>query len=252
VSSTHLGPKTRFLLLSDSCWFVDVELSFTVAAGPRQRSHSGVRIPRDLLPYLTVSNSRLPQPGGSGPRIPNPQEQGGPFYTLRHWLPFSSPPTTRRATVEVFKPVCTQAQLGVSHRIYKNPVRTSQETHSITTAETSRLMLFGGKVAVYCENHTEHINTLCGQNAETLYVRMQSVPHRKHYVSATDPNRLMLFAETGAVYCEYRNRLPRGRLFPCASVCGRTQRPTIPQPAGSLVLCVASSCSHFLFGFCYV
>jgi hypothetical protein len=24
VSSTHLGPKTRFLLLSDSCWFVDV------------------------------------------------------------------------------------------------------------------------------------------------------------------------------------------------------------------------------------
>jgi hypothetical protein len=24
-------------------------------------------------------------------------------------------------------------------------------------------MLFGETVAVYCENHTEHINTLCGQ-----------------------------------------------------------------------------------------
>jgi hypothetical protein len=39
-------------------------------------------------------------------------------------------------------------------------------------------MLFGETVAVYCENHTEHTNTLCGQNAETLYIRIQSVPHR--------------------------------------------------------------------------
>jgi hypothetical protein len=27
-------------------------------------------------------------------------------------------------------------------------------------------MLFRETVAVYCENHTEHINTLCGQNAD--------------------------------------------------------------------------------------
>jgi hypothetical protein len=27
-------------------------------------------------------------------------------------------------------------------------------------------MLFRELIAVYCENHTEHINTLCGQNAE--------------------------------------------------------------------------------------
>jgi hypothetical protein len=27
---------------------------------------------------------------------------------------------------------------------------------------------FGETVAVYCENHTEHINTLCGQIAEFL------------------------------------------------------------------------------------
>jgi translation initiation factor IF-1 len=39
-------------------------------------------------------------------------------------------------------------------------------------------MLFGETVAVYCENHMEHTNTLCGQNAETLYIRIQSVPHR--------------------------------------------------------------------------
>jgi hypothetical protein len=26
-------------------------------------------------------------------------------------------------------------------------------------------MLFGETVALYCENHTEHTDTLCGQNA---------------------------------------------------------------------------------------
>jgi hypothetical protein len=31
-------------------------------------------------------------------------------------------------------------------------------------------MLFRETVAVYCENHTEHINTLCEQNAEFYYV----------------------------------------------------------------------------------
>jgi hypothetical protein len=56
-------------------------LSFTVAAGPRQRSHSRVRVAWDSWPYFTVSYSRLP---------------------------FSSPPTTHRATVEVFVPASTR------------------------------------------------------------------------------------------------------------------------------------------------
>jgi hypothetical protein len=36
-------------------------------------------------------------------------------------------------------------------------------------------MLFGERVAVYCENHIEHTNTLCGQNAE-----IQSGTHSNH------------------------------------------------------------------------
>jgi translation initiation factor IF-1 len=32
-------------------------------------------------------------------------------------------------------------------------------------------MPFRETVAVYCENHTEHTNTLCGQNAEYVNVR---------------------------------------------------------------------------------
>jgi hypothetical protein len=52
----------------------------------------------------------------------------------------------------------------------------------------NRLMLFRETVAVYCKNHTEHTDTLCRQ-------KTQSVPHRKHYVSATKPNRLMLLGK---------------------------------------------------------
>jgi hypothetical protein len=32
-------------------------------------------------------------------------------------------------------------------------------------------MLFGETVALYCENHTEHTDALCGQNAEFWYVK---------------------------------------------------------------------------------
>jgi hypothetical protein len=32
-------------------------------------------------------------------------------------------------------------------------------------------MLFGETVAVYCENHTEHTDTFCGQNAGFWYVK---------------------------------------------------------------------------------
>jgi hypothetical protein len=51
--------------------------SFKITAGPRQRSHFQVRVPWYSWPNFTVSDSRLP---------------------------FSSPPMTPRATVEVFDP----------------------------------------------------------------------------------------------------------------------------------------------------
>jgi hypothetical protein len=53
--------------------------------------------------------------------------------------------------------------------VHKNSVRTSQETHYVSATNTHRLMLFRETVAVYCENHTEHINTLYGQNAGKIY-----------------------------------------------------------------------------------
>jgi predicted Zn-dependent protease with MMP-like domain len=44
--------------------------------------------------------------------------------------------------------------------------RTSQETHYVSATKPNRLMLFREAVAVYCENHTVHTATFCGQNAE--------------------------------------------------------------------------------------
>jgi hypothetical protein len=56
-------------------------LSFAIAAGEGQRSHSRVRVPWDSRPYFTLSDLRLP---------------------------FSSPPTTRSATVEAFHSASTR------------------------------------------------------------------------------------------------------------------------------------------------
>jgi hypothetical protein len=63
-------------------------LSFRIAAGPRQRSHSRLRVPRNSWPYFAVSDSRFPQPGGPGPRICRPQEQGGPVIPPCTGFPF--------------------------------------------------------------------------------------------------------------------------------------------------------------------
>jgi hypothetical protein len=52
--------------------------------------------------------------------------------------------------------------------IYKNSVRTSQETHYVSATKPNRLVLFKETVAVYCERHVEHTNTLCGCNSEKL------------------------------------------------------------------------------------
>jgi hypothetical protein len=68
-----------------------------------------------------------------------------------------------------------------NHTEHTDTVRTSQETHYVSATEPNRLMQFGETVAVYCENHTEHTDTV-------------RTSQETHYVSAAEPNRLMLFA----------------------------------------------------------
>jgi hypothetical protein len=65
-----------------------IGLSFTIAADPRQRRHFQVRVPGDSWPYFTDSDSRVPQPGGSGVHIYIPQEQGCPVIPPGTGFPF--------------------------------------------------------------------------------------------------------------------------------------------------------------------
>jgi hypothetical protein len=55
--------------------------------------------------------------------------------------------------------------------VYRHSVRTSQETHYASATKPNPLIFFRETVAGYCENRTEHINTLCGQNAEFYFVK---------------------------------------------------------------------------------
>jgi hypothetical protein len=44
-------------------------------------------------------------------------------------------------------------------------------------------MLFRETVAVYCENRTEHTNTLCGQNAAFWYVEASGAYSNHWYLN---------------------------------------------------------------------
>jgi hypothetical protein len=65
-----------------------ISVSFTIAAGPRQHSHSEVWVPQDSWPHFSVSDSRLPQPEEPGSRTYIPQEQGGAVIPPFTGFPF--------------------------------------------------------------------------------------------------------------------------------------------------------------------
>jgi hypothetical protein len=87
-------------------------LSFTIAAGSRQRSYSRVRVPRYSWPHFTHRFETPPTWRARSPYL-HPPGTGWASYTPRHWVPFSSPPTTRRATVEVLEPAPTRGLVGL-------------------------------------------------------------------------------------------------------------------------------------------
>jgi hypothetical protein len=116
VLSPHLGPKTRFLLLSDSCGFVDigapslargrvchlqlllVHASAIIFGSVSRGTHDHILLSRfETPPTWRAESSYLYPPG-----------RGWPSYTPKHLVPFSSPPTIRSATVEVFETASTQ------------------------------------------------------------------------------------------------------------------------------------------------
>jgi hypothetical protein len=93
-----------------------MDLSFLHATGPCQRSVSRVRVPCDSRPYFIVSDLRLP---------------------------FSSPPTTHRVTVEVFDPASTRVLC---------PTRDSQNySHYIASGRTQQKTRFPNNSSIVIE-----------------------------------------------------------------------------------------------------
>jgi hypothetical protein len=114
---THLGPKTRFLLLSNRCWFVDVErllcredgsLVYSCSWSSSAQSFSGPS-PLGLTNILYCLRFETPLTWRARSPYLHIPGAGWPSYTPRHWIPFSSPRTTRRSTVELFDPASTRS-----------------------------------------------------------------------------------------------------------------------------------------------
>jgi hypothetical protein len=63
-----------------------MSLSFTIAAGPRPRSHSQVRVLRGSRPHFAVSDSRLPQTWRVRSPYLYPPGTEWSSYTPRHWV----------------------------------------------------------------------------------------------------------------------------------------------------------------------
>jgi hypothetical protein len=89
-----------------------------------------------------------------------------------------SPNLEGQVRVFLYPPGTGLPSLRFIEIMFQNSVPTSQETYYVSATKPNRLMLFRETIAVYCENHTEQSNTLCGQN-----IRIQFVPHRKHITS---------------------------------------------------------------------
>jgi hypothetical protein len=96
VSSPHLGPKIGFrycqtvagLLMWGTLSDEMTGLSFTITVCPCQLCHSRVLVPRGSEHYFTVSDSRLPQPGGPRSSYLYRLGTGWSSYTPRHWVTF--------------------------------------------------------------------------------------------------------------------------------------------------------------------
>jgi hypothetical protein len=69
---------------------------------------------------------------------------------------------------------------GISSEQYKLNPNITENRRCASITKTNRLMLFRDTIAVYCENHTEHINTFCGKNSEILDVEIRGIYGRHH------------------------------------------------------------------------
>jgi hypothetical protein len=117
VSSLPLGPKTRFLLPSDSwefvndagpLWWEDGYVVYNCCWSSPAQSLPGPS-PAEFMTIFYYLRFKIPLTWKSRSRYLYPSGRGWPSYAPSHCVPFSSPPLTRRATVESFESTSTRA-----------------------------------------------------------------------------------------------------------------------------------------------
>jgi hypothetical protein len=116
VSSTHLGLTTRFLLLSDSCRFVDVGRSLWQENASAVYNYCWYSVaqsflglsPTGIVTIFYCLSFETPQTLRARSLYLYPTGRRWPSYTPRHWVPFSSPHTALRTTVKVFENASTR------------------------------------------------------------------------------------------------------------------------------------------------
>jgi hypothetical protein len=85
-----------------------------------------------MTPFCCLRLETTPTWRARSPYLYHPGT-GWPSYSPRHWVPFSSPPTTRRATMEVFDPDSTrESRFTLRLVVYRQSVRLDAkplETH---------------------------------------------------------------------------------------------------------------------------
>jgi len=92
--------------------------------------------------------------------------------------------------------------------------------HTVSVIQTSQLMLYREIMAVCSEIHTEHINTLCGQNVEFLSVKPGGI--YEAYQESKDTSRV---GRQGNFLCLLWQHCRRPWSFtcePCSFDSGRT------------------------------
>jgi hypothetical protein len=103
-------------------WVFRLQLLLTLASAVILRLES-----RLLLQIRGSSNLEGQVPVFISPRT------GWPTHTSKHWVPFSSPPTTSRDTMEVFDGVATRVSLSCNPRFTYNPQHGQRRKQSSST-----------------------------------------------------------------------------------------------------------------------
>jgi hypothetical protein len=144
-------------------------LSFIIAADPRQRIHSRIRVPWDSRPYFTVPDSIL------------------------HFL---SPPTTRSATVEAFYPASTHLLKAVFRRLIREHLIEGLSLSFVMKTTKQHLRCAGNLCLCCCENKcfssryngNDSVRCLRNDVSElSPLIRLSGIPSHCSFLKAVRP-----------------------------------------------------------------